>query len=145
MGFPTAPGTQDHLARLYVDAETFDVLELFHRFKADTLSQPFAQRILYDDYRELASGVRVPFRVRQLQEGLLQLIPEEVRIVRGGDLGIRERQAYSLPIQQRDSALRAVEREKRFLIEGVKEVELRVDSLVLDVTPPGAPAPAPPQ
>ena len=129
VGFPVAEGTREHLARAYIDAETLEVRELFHRFKADTLDIPFVQRVLYDDYREVAEGIRVPFRVRQRQEGLLQLIPQKVRVFRGGQLGFKEQQAAMLQPSARRAAMRDIERERRLLSEGVKELEFTVDSL----------------
>ena len=110
--------------------------ELFHRFEVDTLAQPLAQRILYDDYREVAEGVRMPFRVRQIQEGNLQLIPEEVKMVRGADIALREQRAQTLPPARRDSALREIAREKRFFAEGINEVILSIDSIRVNVPPP---------
>jgi len=139
VGFPPAEGSKDHLARVYLDAETLEIRELFHRFKVDTLSLPFVQRVLYDDYREVAPGVRVPFRVRQRQEGLLQLIPDKIRIFRGGEVGIRERQAYSLPAgAEQDSMLRDVAREKLLLNDGIKETEFAIDSLRVEPLAPEA-------
>ncbi|MEL6615923.1 MAG: hypothetical protein AAFQ43_09305 [Bacteroidota bacterium] len=135
VGIPPARETNSHLARVYLDAETLDVREIFHRFRADTLAQPLAQRTLYEEYREVG-GVRLPYRVRQVQEGLLQIISEEQRIMKGGELGLREQQAQMMPPAQRDSVLREIAREKRFFTEGVNEVILRIDSVAVGVEPP---------
>ncbi len=108
-----------------------EVRELFHRFKADTLDIPFVQRVIYDDYREVAPGVRVPFRVRQRQEGLLQLIPQKIRVFRGGQMGIKERQMNLLPPPARRQAQLEIDRERQLLNEGVKEIEFAVDSVLV--------------
>lgn len=136
MGFRPVEGTINHFARVYLDAETLDVRELYHRFEVDTLAQPLAQRVLYDEYREIADGVRIPFRVRQIQEGNLQLITEEARMIRGADIALREQQAQALPPARRDSALRLIAREKRFFTEGINEIILAIDSVQVNVPLP---------
>lgn len=141
VGITAARETNSHLARVYFDAETLDVREIFHRFRSDTLSQPLAQRTLFEEYREVADNVRLPYRVRQIQEGLLQVIPEGQRIMKGGELGLREQQAQMMPPAQRDSVLRQINREKRFFTEGVNEVILRIDSVAVGVSAPEALAP----
>ena len=133
-GIPAVPGTADHLVRVYVDAQTLDVREIFHQFRLDTLATPLSQRILYDEYREVGRGVRLPHRVRQIQQGLRP--SEQEVIVRGAPLAVREQQAQGLPPAQREAALRQIEREKRLLTEGVNEVTLRIDSVRVNVPKP---------
>ena len=117
---------RDHLVRVYVDAETFEVRELYHRFMLDTLAQPLAQRIVYEDWREVAgedgATARFPFTVRRFQEGLLQVVSDDERMIVGGQLGMQEQGAQRLPAgPKRDSALAAIARRKRVYEDGVAE------------------------
>ncbi|MEM6326428.1 MAG: hypothetical protein AAF791_04855 [Bacteroidota bacterium] len=133
-GFRAVTGTMNHLVRVYLDAETMDVRELFHRFEHDTLDTPLAQRIVYDDYREIADDVRVPFRVTQVQEGIRP--SNEQVMIRGASFAIREQQIQQLPPGEREAAMNELEREKRFFREGINEVTLSIDSIRVNVPPP---------
>ncbi|MEM1054229.1 MAG: hypothetical protein AAGI52_01780 [Bacteroidota bacterium] len=134
VGFGASRDATNQLARVYLDAETMDVRELFHRFEMDTIATPLAQRILYEDYREIADGVRVPFRVRQIQEGVRPT--EDQVLVAGARFAMREQQAQQLPAGEREIALNDLEREKRFFREGINEVTLTIDSVLVNVAPP---------
>ena len=133
-GIPSVPGTADHLVRVYLDARTLDVRELFHQFRLDTMATPLSQRILYDDYREVTENVRLPFRVRQIQQGLRP--SDQDVIVRGAPLAIREQQAQSLPPAQREAELQEIAREKERLVEGINELTLQIDSVRVNVPKP---------
>lgn len=140
-GFVPVPGTTNHLVRVYFDAETLDVRELFHRFSVDSLERPVAQRLLYDDFREVADGVRLPFRVTQIQEGPIP--SSEAATVQGAQLAIREQRARLLPPSVgRQQELIDIARAKRLLTEGVREVQLRVDSVLTNVPAPTPALPA---
>ena len=118
-----------------VDAETFDVREIEQSVKVDTLAQPLVTRLVYDDFRP-TDGLTLPFRVRQINEGLAQFVDQAERMVQGGSLGAtREALARQPPGPERDQRLADVERRLRLYTEGVQETELRVDRV--RVTPRG--------
>lgn len=136
IGMSSDSSKTDNLARVYVDAETFDVRELYHRFRLDTLAQPLAQRILYEEWRDV-DGSRFPFRVRRIQEGMLQLITQEQKMIAGGSLAIREQSANSMPPgPERDAAVAAVAREKRIYERGIAEDILSIADVTLNPAVP---------
>lgn len=112
-----------------VDAETFDVREIEQSVRVDTLAQPLVTRLLYDDFRTV-DGLTLPFRVRQVNEGLGQFISASERMVQGGRLGMK-RQALEQerPSAERDRRRAALERQMRLYSEGVQETELRIDGV----------------
>lgn len=125
--------------RLYVDAETFAIREL--RFEVPSpdsnATQPIVERILYDDYRTV-EGVSLPFRVSTITSGLKEAIPEEYRIVMGGNLALRRAQAERLPSGERDAALREIAAQERLLNEGIQESTLALRNVQVNEGAPAA-------
>jgi hypothetical protein len=122
---PEAPGAPT--LHVVVDAETFDVREIEQAVTADTLDRPVLSRLIYDDFRTV-DGLTVPFRVRQIREGVDQLIPMRDRMVRGGPLAVAKGQIDRLPPgPERERRRAEIERDLRLYTEGVQETELRVD------------------
>ena len=124
---PEAPGAPT--LHVVVDAETFDVREIEQAATADTLDRPILSRLVYDDFRTV-DGLTVPFRVRQIREGIDQFIPMEQRMVRGGQLSVSRGQIDLLPPSAARERRRAeLDREIRLYTEGVQETDLRVDQV----------------
>lgn len=140
-GAPAPAG--DRELRLYVDPETFDVLEIYQSFEADTTA--FTTRLIYSDFRE-ADGLRLPYRVRQVTTGLNQAISPNERIAIGGQIGLALRQTEQMPMgPERTARTRELEAELRRVNEGIDEAELEVESVRVGVPEPAPPAPAGPQ
>ena len=144
-GAPAMDGTRE--LRLYVDPETFDVLEIYQSFEADTTA--FTTRLIYSDFRE-ADGLRLPYRVRQVTTGLNQAIPQNERIAIGGQIGLALRQAEQMPMgPEREARTQELEAELRRVSEGIDETELQIESVRVGVPepvpapPPGAAGPQP--
>ena len=126
--------------RVYVDAETFDVVEIYQSFSTDTLATPITKRIIYSDFRD-SGGITLPFRVREVTTGLDQQVTDEDRMLGGGQLGIaRNRLMETMPDgPERDAQLAEIDAQERLLTEGVLERELAVDEVVVGVPEGAAP------
>ena len=128
-GLAAPDTTGDHELRVYVDAETFDVLEIYQSMAADTLEAPVTSRLIYSDFQE-TDGVVLPRTVRQVETGLDQFVSDDDRIVIGGQLGAtREVLRQSPPSPRRDARLAEIEAQIRMYGEGISELALRVDSV----------------
>ena len=119
--------------RVFVDPETFDILEIEQSARIDSFAQPVARRIVYEDFRDV-EGLRLPFLVRQLDSGQNQQLSTSDqnarRMMLGGELAFKRQQAANLPAgPERDSAVAAADREIENLEAGIAEVILRVDSI----------------
>ncbi|GAB5536096.1 MAG: hypothetical protein Rubg2KO_23450 [Rubricoccaceae bacterium] len=129
-------GTADGVGRatrVFVDPETFDILEIEQSARIDSFAQPVARRIVYEDFRDV-EGIRLPFLIRQLDSGQNQQLSESDqnarRMMLGGELAFKRQQAATLPAgPERDSAVAAADREIQNLEAGIAEVILRVDSI----------------
>lgn len=123
----TSPPQGGRTLAVVVDAETFDVREIEQAVRVDTLARPLVTRLLYDDFRT-ADGLTLPFRVRQLNEGLDQLIPAEQRRTLG-DQARTERSGADLlpPGAARDARKADLDRQIRLFTEGIQETELQVE------------------
>ena len=120
-------------ARVFVDPVTFDVLEIEQSARVDTFAQPITRRLVYEDFREV-EGVRLPYRVRQLDRGQDQQLSESDlatrRVFLGGRLALERQQAEALPPgPERDAAVARATRALENLEAGVQEVVLTVDSV----------------
>ena len=115
-----------------VDAETFDVREIEQSLQPDTLDRPLITRLLYDDVRpaEGRPAAAFPFRVRQINEGVDQLIPVSERMFRGGQASVARGQVDRLPPgAAREARRAALDREIALYTRGVQETELRIDRI----------------
>ncbi|MGB3542523.1 hypothetical protein [Rubrivirga sp.] len=114
--------------RVYVDAETFDVLEIYRGIESDTTGA-VTGRIIYSDFRE-ADGLRLPYRVREVTTGLNGAMDSDTRMVMGGQLSLQKRQLEAAPASpERDERLAQVNAQLRMLNEGVLENEVVVESV----------------
>ena len=112
-----------------VDAETFDVREIEQSITPDSLQRPLVQRIVYDDFRTV-DGFTAPFRIRQITEGIDQLIPEVERTVMGGQASVARGSVDLLPPGPEREARRAqLDADIRLYTRGERETDLRIDSL----------------
>lgn len=133
---PAMTGAADGVARsarVFVDPATFDVLEIEQSARVDTFAQPITRRLVYEDFREV-EGVRLPYRVRQLDRGQDQQLSESDlatrRVFLGGRLALERQQAEALPAgPERDAAVARATRALENLEAGVQEVVLTVDSV----------------
>lgn len=117
--------------RVYVDAATFDVREVYRAVRLDSLERPLTSRLLYDDFRT-ADGVTLPWRIRIVQEGLDQLEDPTGKIVEGGQLTLAREQLRSQPSSpERTQRLADVERRLRVLTEGVEEATRSVQRVTV--------------
>ena len=120
------PGVEN---RLYVDAETFDLLEVYRGLPADSGGVAVTGRIIYSDFRT-TDGVTLPFAVREVTSGLAGAMDDDTRMVMGGRLGLEQQQLEAQPASaERDARLDEVRAELRLLNEGILETEVRVDSV----------------
>jgi hypothetical protein len=111
-----------------VDAETFDVLEIYRGIEADT-TDAITGRIIYSDFRE-ADGLRLPYRVREITTGLLGAMDDDTRMVQGGALSLQKRQLEAAPPSpERDERLSQVNAQLRMLNEGILENEVVIESV----------------
>ena len=125
----TRTATGGRTLYVVVDAETFDVREIEQAVQPDTLAQPLVTRLVYDDFRT-ADGLTVPYRVRLINEGLDQLIPETERMVRGGQASVARGQIEMLPPGPEREARRAqLDRDLKLYTEGTQEYDLRIDGV----------------
>ena len=112
-----------------VDAETFDVREIEQSVRPDTLARPLVTRLVYDDFRPV-DGVPFAFRVRQINEGVDQLIPIADRMFRGGQASVARGQVDLLPPgRAREERRAALDREVNLYTRGVQETEVRIDRI----------------
>ena len=135
----------DRVLRAYIDPETFDVVEIYQSFEAD--SAAFTTRLVYSDF-QTTDGVRLPHKVSQTTTGLNQAIPETERIAIGGRIGLALRQTEQMPQgPERAAQLAQLESEMRAVTEGIQDVELEVSSVAVGLPAPvtgGASGPPPP-
>lgn len=118
--------------RVYVDAETFDVREVYRSVRPDSLGRPVTLRLLYDDFRT-ADGVTLPWRIDMRQDGLDQLIAGSMRMVQGGQLTMGRAQLRAQPPSpERDAQLAEVERQLRLVTEGVQEARVEVRRVAVE-------------
>ncbi len=112
--------------RVYVDANTFRVREVYRAVRADSLARPLTSRIFYDDFRT-ADGITLPWRLRIVQEGVDQLMGEETKMVEGGQLTLMISQLRAAPPSPaRNVRLAEAERRMRAISEGVEEMTVTV-------------------
>ncbi len=151
---PATTPDSGHVARVYVDSETFRVVGL--RIEQPPPqgaprpeAGPLVQMHRYQDYRD-ANGVVLPHRTRVRLEGLLAVTPEEDKMIAGAELAMRRAQAEQLPPTIRDRRLAEVDREVRYYDEGiltgtftVQEVRVGAPSPLRAAPPASAPGPPP--
>lgn len=141
---PTMNGAR--ILRVYVDPETFDILEIYQSFEAD--SSAFTTRLVYSDF-ETTDGLRLARKVVQTTTGLNQAIPEMQRIAIGGEIGLALQQAEQMPQGlERNAQIALLESELRTVTEGIQELTLEIDDVKVGLPEPvqasGAGTPPPP-
>ena len=112
------PGETPSSARVVVDAETFQVLEISLEtapFDAASTS-PITQRQLYSDFRTV-DGLTLPFSAKTIIEGIE--VAQEMLMIEGGNLEIARRRASGLPPDKRAAALEEIDNRQLFLETGV--------------------------
>ncbi|HEX8297911.1 MAG TPA: hypothetical protein VF594_02020 [Rubricoccaceae bacterium] len=127
----TRPAAAPGAPTLYVvvDAETFDVREIEQSVTPDSLQRPLVTRLIYDDFRAV-DGFTAPFRIRQITEGVDQLIPETERIVRGGQATVARGRVEQMPQGPEREARRAsLDREIKLYTQGIQETDLTIERL----------------
>ena len=128
------PSAGDVEMRVYVDAETFDLLEIYQGFDADSLETPVTQRLIYSDF-QTTDGLTLPRTVRQVTTGIQ--VQDEDRMIMGGQLGMERQRLQSMPqTAERDARLAELDAQERFLREGVLEQTIEIDEVRV-----GAPEP----
>ncbi|MEM0962564.1 MAG: hypothetical protein AAGK21_08530 [Bacteroidota bacterium] len=132
-----APG-QEVETRVYIDAETFDVVEIYRGLavadsaSTDSVATEVVGRIIYSDF-QTTDGLTLPFTIREVTTGLVGAMDEDARMIRGGQLGLQLRQLQAQPQSaERDAQIAGVESELRLLNEGILENEIRVESVRID-------------
>ncbi len=115
--------------RVYVDAETFDILEIYRGIAADSTTEAITGRIVYSDFRDV-DGLRLPYRVREITTGLSSAMDPDTRMVQGGAVALQKRQLEMAPASpERDERLAQVEAQLRLLNEGIMENEVVIESV----------------
>lgn len=113
--------------RILVDAETYDIVEVFRTARVDSLERPLTQRIVYEDFRA-ENGLRLPHVVRQINEGLDQYVTDEDRMIMGGQLGMQRQRLEQQPASpERDARLKSIQSQTDFLSGQPQQYELTVD------------------
>lgn len=134
---PKAPGSA-LTSRIYVDAGTFDVLEIYRTVADSTMAEPITDRLIYSDFREV-DGLTLPFSVRRVTTGMNQAMNEEERTIYGGQIGFARRSAEQMPPgPEREARIKQVDAQARLLLDGVVDMELTVDSVRVDRSGPEA-------
>lgn len=115
--------------RIYVDAATFDVLEIYRSLQDSTLAEPITDRLVYSDFRDV-DGLTLPFQIRHVLTGVSQALDDNAKMVRGGQLGLAKQQLESQPPSpERDAQLAEIESELRAITEGVAERTLTIEAV----------------
>ncbi|PAP78093.1 hypothetical protein [Rubrivirga marina] len=128
-GLATRDTTETREFRVYVDAGTFDVLEIYQVVSADTLRQPITSRIIYSDFQE-TDGVVLPHTVQQVETGMNQAMDDADRMVMGGQIGIAiERLKMEPASPERDQQMADLEAQQRIVAEGINEMTMEVSSV----------------
>ncbi|WP_420456941.1 hypothetical protein [Rubrivirga sp.] len=128
-GLASTDTTETREFRVYVDADRFDVLEIYQLVASDTLRQPITSRILYSDFQE-TDGVTLPHTVRQIETGLNLAMADDDRMLMGGQLGIqKERLKMEPPTPERDAQIANLEAQQRVIAEGISEMTLEVEAV----------------
>ena len=125
---PAPPG-DTQTARVYVDAATFDVLEIYRSVSDSTFTEPLTDRLIYSDFREV-DGLTLPFTVRRVTTGVNQQIGEDEKMILGGQLGIARQTAESMPAgPERDARIAEIDAQMRAVNEGVAEMRLDIEEV----------------
>jgi hypothetical protein len=120
------PGETPSSARVVVDAETFQVLEIsLETAPFDSAStNPITQRQLYSDFRSV-DGLTIPFNAKTIIEGID--VAQEMLMIEGGNLEIARRRASVLPPGERAAALEEIDNRQRFLETGRMEESFSIE------------------
>lgn len=128
-GLASRDTTETREFRVYVDAATFDVLEIYQVVSADSLRQPITSRIIYSDFQE-TDGIVLPHTVQQIETGMNQAMDDADRMVMGGQIGIAiERLKMEPASAERDAQLADLEAQQRIVAEGITDMTMRVSSV----------------
>lgn len=115
--------------RVYVDAQDYDVLEIYQVVALDSLQNAVTSRILYSNFQE-TDGVTLPHTIRQIDTGLDATMDETQKMLIGGQIGMARNQASMMPDSpEKEARLAALDAQQRALTEGVREVILEVESV----------------
>jgi predicted small lipoprotein YifL len=128
-GVASRDTTETREFRVYVDAATFDVLEIYQIVSADSLAQPITSRIIYSDFQE-TDGLVLPHTVQQVETGMNQAMDDADRMVMGGQIGMAiERLKMEPASPERDAQLADLEAQQRIVAEGVTDMTMEVTSV----------------
>ena len=123
----TATSEANETLRVLVDADTYDVLEIFRTASVDTLARPVSQRLVFEDF-QTDGGLTLPRTVRQVSEGMDQFVTDDQRARLGGRLALERMQLEQQPAgPERDAALAAVTAQQALLDGEPQRSELTVD------------------
>lgn len=112
--------------RVLVDADTYDVIEIFRTASVDSLDRPVSQRLVFEDF-QTEGGLTLPRTIRQVGEGMDQFISFEQRAVAGGRLAMERMQLEQQPAgPERNAALQAVLAQQALLDGEPTRTELTV-------------------
>ena len=139
------PPPGEHELRVYVDAETFDVVEIFRSAVTDTTKAAITDRLLYSDFQE-TDGLVLPRTVRRVVSGVNRDLTEELKVREMGNIALQRAQADRMPEgPERQATLALADRQERIVTEGVAETTLTVESVVVGAgaRPDASPAPTP--
>lgn len=115
--------------RVYVDAGTFDVIEIYRTLSDSSFAEPITDRLVYSDFREV-DGLTLPFQIRHVLTGITQTLDENQRMMRGGQLGLAKQQLENEPPSpERDAQLAEIESEIRAITDGIAERTLTIEEV----------------
>ena len=116
--------------RLYVDPETYDVLEIYQSFSPDSLGAEVTSQYVYSDFRT-TDGLTLPFSVSQLSSGLDLGVSDQQKMVQGGQLGLARSQITEQmpPGPEKDAKLAEIDAQLRMINDGELETTLVVDRI----------------
>ncbi len=130
LGGTPPPG--DHELRVYVDTETFDIVEIYRSVADDSTKAPITDRLLYSDF-QTTDGLTLPHTVRHIVTGVNRDLTEEVKVAELGNIGLERARAEQMPEgPERRIALEQAERQQRMIAEGVAEATLTISTVRVD-------------
>ena len=125
----TAESRARETLRILVDADTYDVLEVFRTASVDSLERPVSQRLVFEDFRT-EGGLTLPYTIRQVGEGMDQFVTFEQRTMLGGRLELERMQLEQAPpTEERTARLQAILAQQAILNGEPQRSELVVDDV----------------
>ncbi len=130
LGGTPPPG--DHELRVYVDAETFDILEIYRSVSTDSTKAAITDRLVYSDF-QTTDGLTLPRTVHHVVTGVNRDLTEEIKVAELGNIALARARAEKMPEgPERRVAIEQADRQQRLVAEGVAEATLEVKEVTVE-------------